>query len=463
MNELTDTLINTHENNGNSLIEDKEIYLNDISENEQKNKRSNKDDDEVTIISEDDENLEKSTIKVIEKEVIEPEKEIIPIILDKDLVQNNVEIIIDVEDIQTDKDNKLEKPSIIKTKIETTKVNTNIETPKQPFKGTKKRNPKYWKFDPDDEPVNNNAAPIVKQKHKRNMKYWKFDPDEFPLEQPSISAPTPKRRNPKYWKLDPEEEKLYYETEASKTEQIKPVPKRTKRNPKYWKFDPDEEDSEEKNEINEVKPVKNEDITKNLKSSSKQIFKGSKKRNPKYWKFDPDEFETEEIKKEQVTKKKRNPKYWKFDPDETFDDLKKPIEEKEVEKEIEKEVEKVVEKVNKYWKTNEPTENKIIVEKQDKEKTKNNKYWKTEEIDKQKDGIKEEDAISKKNKYWKKEEKPVDPIKEKLIETQRSMYWKLDDQIKLESKDEKITITEGQKFTNFYVILYFLHNYYCLL
>jgi len=62
--------------------------------------------------------------------------------------------------------------------------------------------------------------------------------------------------------------------------------------------------------------------------------------------------------------------------------------------------------------------------------------------------VKDEDTSSKKNKYW-TEEKPVDAVKEKLIETQRSMYWKLDEEKKSskwekQTKNENIKTTEGK-------------------
>ncbi|KAL4092376.1 hypothetical protein QTP88_026891 [Uroleucon formosanum] len=474
------------ENNVNEVNNAEEIRPLDIIEKNQTYNTA-EEDSEIEIVSEEEENPENISISTIENEVIEPEKESVPIILDKDVVNNNFNIIIDVEDIKIKNADKIVEPIASKTQveetIETTNVNKNTEPPKQLFKGTKKRNLKYWKFDPDDEPENAVPIPVVKQKPKRNLKYWKIDPDEFPIEQEPKPAETPKLRNPKYWKLDPEEEKLYKLAEAKKTEEItKTVPQKNKRNPKYWKFDPDEEEIG----VDSKKHSINDDT---LQQSSNQIFKGTKKRNPKYWKFDPDEYE-DEIKKEPVVKAKRNPKYWKFDPDNELDEPKRVVEENKIEKDTHKknkywkldeptEEVKILEdkeedksKQNKYWKTNEQNEGTKTIEQKDEEKPKKNKYWKTEEVEnnipnevikqeepiakknkywkteeteKQKE-VKDEDTTTKKNKYWKTEEKPVDPIKEKLIETQRSMYWKLDEE-KKSSKLEKQTKNENIKTT----------------
>ncbi|XP_060837099.1 golgin subfamily A member 6-like protein 24 isoform X1 [Rhopalosiphum padi] len=473
--------INEIENHDNGIIEAEEISTNETTENNQAHKVE-EEDSEIEIVNEEEENLENNSLNVVENEVIEPKEEIVPIILDKDVVNNNVEIIIDIEDIKINNANKIVEPSVTKIQvqetIETTNANIKTETPKQLFKGTKKRNPKYWKFDPDDEPEN--TVPIVKPKPKRNLKYWKIDPDEFPLEQAPKPAEPPKLRNPKYWKLDPEEEKLYKLEEAKKTEQIKSVPQKGKRNPKYWKFDPDEE-------TKEVNVEKSSTIDSTLKQDVNQIFKGTKKRNPKYWKFDPDEYE-DEIKKEPVVKAKRNPKYWKFDPDNELDEPNKMAKEDKTEEKAHKK--------NKYWKTDEQTEDIIENKEEDKSKqnkykkvdesnedikkidqkeeekpkknkywkaeeveniipkevitpeepiAKKNKYWKTEETEKPKE-VKDEDITIKKNKYWKTEEKPVDPVKEKLIETQRTMYWKLDEEVK-PSKWEKDTKNEKIKTT----------------
>lgn len=502
--------INEIENNVNAVIDAEEIHPLEITEKNQTYK-TEEEDSEIEIVSEEEENLENNNISAIGNEIIEPEKETLPIILDKDVLNNNVEIIIDVEDIKIKNADKIVEPIVTKIQvektIETTNVDNKMETPKQLFKGTKKRNPKYWKFDPDDEPEN--SVPIVKQKPKRNLKYWKIDPDEFPLEQTPKPVETPKLRNPKYWKIDPEEEKLFKLAEAKKTEEkIKPVPQKQKRNPKYWKFDPDEEKIEVDNEKHSI-------IDNTSKQSSNQIFKGTKKRNPKYWKFDPDEYE-DEIKKEPVAKVKRNPKYWKFDPDNEHDEPKKIDEENKMEKdthkknkywkldeptedikiidnkeedkpkqnkywktnESTKDTKKIDQKEedkskqnNKYWKTNEPNEDTKTIDPKDEEKPKKNKYWKTEEVENiiPNENIKQEEPIAKKNKYWKAEEtekqkevkdeetskknkywntdeKPVDPVKEKLIETQRSMYWKLDEEEK-SSKWEKQTKKENVKTT----------------
>jgi len=464
--EEIDLSVNTNneiENNDNIVVEVEEIRPNEITGDQ--THQTDDDDNEVEIVSEEDENPENLNIEMVETNVVEPEKEIVPIILDENLVKNNVEIIIDIDDIKIKNyEQKVESSAIeIEEKVEITKVNINTETPKQAFKGTKKRNPKYWKFDPDDEPEN--VKPVVKERPKRNLKYWKFDPDEFPLEQPSKPAETPKRRNPKYWKIDPEEEKLFNLAEASKDEEKKSVPTKKKRNPKYWKFDPDEEETENIDGTNETKPTKSETTGETLEQGTTQVFKGTKKRNPKYWKFDPDEFVSEEkSKKEPVTKRKRNPKYWKFDPDEDFNEIKKPAEEIKTEKEVTKK--------SKYWKTDEPVEDeKVIVEKEEDEPEKNkywkkeevenitpkevikqvepgtkkNKYWKTEETEKQKEPVKEEDKTKNKN-YRKTGQQHVDSVQEKLIETQRSMYWKLDDEeksLKSERKEEKAKITRG--------------------
>ncbi|CAI6364358.1 unnamed protein product [Macrosiphum euphorbiae] len=501
---------NEIKNNVNEVNDAEEIRPLDITEKNQTYNTA-EEDSEIEIVSEEEENPENNSVSAIENEVTEPEKESVPIILDKDVVNNNVEIIIDVEDIKNKNADKIVEPIAnkiqVEEKIEATNVNKNMETPKQSFKGTKKRNPKYWKFDPDDEPEN--SVPIVKPKPKRNLKYWKIDPDEFPLEQAPKPAETPKLRNPKYWKLDPEEEKLYKLAEAKKTEDIiKSVPQKGKRNPKYWKFDPDEEEIG----VDNKKPSTIDDT---LKQSSNQMFKGTKKRNPKYWKFDPDEYE-EEIKKEPVAKPKRNPKYWKFDPDNELEEHKKTVEENKIEKDTHKknkywkmdepteeikilgdkeedktkqnkywetnesnkdtkQIDKKEEdksKQNKYWKTNEQNEDTKTIDQKDEEKPKKNKYWKTEEVEnnipnevikqeepiakknkywkteetEKQNEVKDEDTTSKKNKYWKTGEKPVDAVKEKLIETQRSMYWKLDEE-KKSSKWEKQTINENIKTT----------------
>ncbi|XP_027840757.2 golgin subfamily A member 6-like protein 22 isoform X1 [Aphis gossypii] len=476
--------INEIDNRDNEVIEAEEINTHETTEKTQVYK-TEEEDNEIEIVSEEEENLENNSIHVVENEVIEPKEEIVPIILDKDVVNNNVEIIIDVEDIKIKNSDKIVEPSVTKVQetIETTKSNIEIEIPKPLFKGTKKRNPKYWKFDPDDEPEN--TAPIIKPKPKRNLKYWKIDPDEFPLEETPKPVETPKLRNPKYWKLDPEEEKLYYKLmEAKKTEQTKSVPQKGKRNPKYWKFDPDEETKTDNTE-------KSSTIDNTLKQDLNQNVKGTRKRNPKYWKFDPDEYE-DVIKKEPVAKVKRNPKYWKFDPDNELDEPNKTVEEVKTENEAHKknkywkidenaEDTKIIEnkeedksKQNKYRKTNEPNEDTKKVDEKEEEKPKKSKYWKTEEVEnipkevitpeepiakknkywkkeeteKQKE-VKDEDITSKKNKYWKTEEKPVDPIKEKLMETQRTMYWKLDEEEKSSkwekhTKNEKIKTTEDE-------------------
>ncbi|XP_060874907.1 trichohyalin-like isoform X1 [Metopolophium dirhodum] len=471
-------------NNINEVNDAEEIRPLDITEKNQTYNTA-EEDSEIEIVSEEEENPENNSVSAIENEVIEPEKESVPIILDKDVVNNNVEIIIDVEDIKIKNADKIVEPIAneiqVEETIETTNVNKNMETPKQLFKGTKKRNPKYWKFDPDDEPEN--SVPIVKQKPKRNLKYWKIDPDEFPLEQAPKPAETPKLRNPKYWKIDPEEEKLYRLAEAKKTEDIlKSAPQKGKRNPKYWKFDPDEE-------LIGVENKKHSTVDDTLKQSSNQIFKGTKKRNPKYWKFDPDEYE-DEIKKEPVAKAKRNPKYWKFDPDNELEEHKKTVEENKIEKDTHKknkywkmdepteeikileDKEKDKSKQNKYWKTDESNKDTKTIDQKDEEKPKKNKYWKTEEVEnnipnevikeeepiakknkywkteetEKQNEVKDEDTTSKKNKYWKTGEKPVDAVKEKLIETQRSMYWKLDEE-KKSSKWEKQTKNENIKTT----------------
>ncbi|VVC42378.1 Hypothetical protein CINCED_3A020672 [Cinara cedri] len=479
LNDVVVTNINEQNN-----VTNEEVHPSEVVEDSQSNKTE--EEDEIAIVSEEDE-ISENISSVDEKEVIEPITETLPIILDKDLVKDNIQITIDIGDISIKNNGNLKESSLpeikIEEKVDITKTNT--EPPKQIFKGTKKRNSKYWKFDPDDE--SENSAPIVKAKPKRNLKYWKIDPDEILLEEAPKPVETPKRRNPKYWKIDPEEEKLYNQAEANKKEEnIKPV--KSKRNPKYWKFDPDEEETKKSDDTNEVRltePAANEKISE---QSTKEVFKGTKKRNPKYWKFDPDEFVTQdEIKKEPETKKKRNPKYWKFDPDEDLDKPEKQEVEKKEEKVgkkskywkidetvkdtvedskiiVEKEEEKP--KKNKYWKIEEPSNDiKIekkeevvakttqykktepvenIVTKQEEPTTKKNKYWKTEETEKPKEEVKEED-IKKKNKYWKTDEKPADPIQEKIIETQRDMYWKLDEEAKSSKLEKPATEEKATK------------------
>ncbi|XP_025415816.1 sarcalumenin isoform X2 [Sipha flava] len=456
----SENTINANEKIDNVVIEFEKTQQVELPEENQTNK-TEEEDEEINIVSADDESPEPDVINIVENKVIEPEEKPVTIILNKDQIKDNVEIIVDVETIKIEKNEKIQEPIIAEVKVEEkieNKVNTNLETPKQVFKGTKRRNPKYWKFDPDEE--TEEVVPVVK-KPKRNLKYWKIDPDEFPPEEPPKPVEVPKPRNPKYWKLDPEEEKLYNLLKAKKAEEIKSAPKKSKRNPKYWKFDPDEEEIEKTSKKSEDNPEKSTTKEKISERETNQIFKGTKKRNPKYWKFDPDEFvEVEEVKKP-IVKPKRNPKYWKFDPDEEIVEIKKPVEEKKEEKEVNKknkywntddqtvETQKIVDKKeeeqpkkNKYWKKEEVENVKPIeVTKPEEPATKKNKYWKTEETEVQKE-VKEEDN-TKKNKYWKSDEKPVDAVQEKLIETQRGMYWKLDNEEK-PSKDKKIKSTEDK-------------------
>lgn len=470
------------ENNTNTLIEAEEVRPNEITEDSQTNKTE--EDFEVEIVVEEDEKQENN---VVDNDVTEPEEESVPIILDRDLIKDNIEIIIDAEDLKNTNYKKIEKPNVAEIKIEEkttiSKTNTNTDTPKQAFKGTKKRNPKYWKFDPDDEPEI--VVPVVKEKPKRNPKYWKFDPDEFPLEQPSKPVEIKKKRNPKYWKLDPEEENLYNVMDTGKTEPIKSIPEKRKRNPKYWKFDPDEEETEKADEKSENISTKPKNTEKPVEKSIQPSFKGTKKRNPKYWKFDPDEFVSEdEVKTKSVAKPRRNPKYWKFDPDEELDIIKKSQKEIKTEIKTENENEKEAEKKKNYWNIEESTtENTIIINQEEEEKPKKNKYWKIEEIEnnivpkeviKEKEPIKknkywktdenekqneevEEDSLIRKNKYHKTEEKPLDPVQEKLIETQRGMYWKLDDAEKL-SKTKTQTKDDQIKTKGYYNIQYFINR-----
>lgn len=490
---LNDNVVTDINENNNIIIE--EIHPSEVTENDQTSKTEV--EDEIAIISEED---SENSSTVNKKEIIEPIKETLQIILDKNLINDNIQITIDIDDIKIKNDEKLEEPSLPEIKkekkVDITKIDN--EPPKQAFKGTKKRNPKYWKFDPDEEPEN--SAPVVKPKPKRNLKYWKIDPDEILLEETPKPVDIPKIRNPKYWKIDPEEEKLYIQAEANKKEEnIKPV--KSKKNPKYWKFDPDEEETKESDETNELKLIVTNENT--LEQGTKEVFKGTKKRNPKYWKFDPDEFVTQDkINKEPETKKKRNPKYWKFDPDEDLDKLEKPIiiekNAEKVEKKskywnidesvkdtvvdtkiiADKEEEKP--KKNKYWKIEEPTDDIKIIEKiedvipkisqdkkpeqvdnivpkQEKSTTKKNKYWKTEETEKPKEEVKEDDDTKKKNKYWKTDEKSVDPIQEKIIETQKDMYWKLDDEVKSSNlkkpiKDKTTKTKTGKIYIYIYTI-----------
>ncbi|XP_050429146.1 titin isoform X2 [Adelges cooleyi] len=386
-------------------------------------------------------NTEENDVKEANTEENDLE-ETISIIIDENLVKDNADILIDVKDFNKEDNIKISEPE--NSKADNEKINIdeeiikkkNVPVQTQTFKGTKKRNPKYWKFDPDEFPLEEETVQVTEKKRKKNPKYWKFDPDEDELvsdkgetttaqtkDETLITDKTTypvfkgtKKRNPKYWKFDPDEFPLEEET-------VKVSEKKRKRNPKYWKFDPDEEESTD--EKSTVKATNVNKETKSTKKSTEPVFKGTKKRNPKYWKFDPEEFpQEEEIKVEPVKKGKRNPKFWKFDPDEN-------PEGKEPEKDFKV---KVDTKENKYSKVE---KSKLKLSKEEQiviETKKKNKYWKTEETEEEvlEKGIRDESK--KEEHYSKTDDKPEESNQAKLID---SMYWKIEDEkpIKRESRE----------------------------